>query len=64
MYRISAYTHGYADLFTVREWGLVGFDIVMMCAKFCGCGTFIYGVILVKVMMIIWFGGALVCLSF
>ena len=56
--------HGYADLFMAQRWGLVGFDIVVMCAKLWGCGSFICGVILVTVMMIIWFDGVLAWLNF
>ena len=42
----------------VRGWGLVGFDMVMVCAKFWGCGAFIYGVVLVTVTTTTLFGGA------
>ena len=64
MYRISAYTHSYANLSIVLGWGLLGFDIIVMCAKLWGCRSFIYGVISVTVMIIIYFGGALVWLNF
>ena len=64
MYRVSAYTYGYADLSMVLGWELLGFDIIELCAKIWGCGSFIYGVLCVMVMPIICFGGALVWLNF
>ena len=64
MYRVSAYTHGYADLSMALGWGLLGFDIIELCAKIWGCGSFIYGALSVTVTPIICFGGMLTWLNF
>ena len=56
MYCITVYTPCYTDLFMVLGLGLEVYYLWEVCARFQGCGAFIYGVVLVTVMTINWLG--------